>query len=528
MKNEADIRLDANLKILAERNPALVEKLKNTPPAPDLELVLSKTGRPVLVRKGLSLHSRHDPLGEAEKFAASRAVEKAREIDQDVVVFGLGLGYHIRALAAKFRNIHVVEPSLAVLKLALSLGEWQDILCRVFFITDQDDFPLIPIGPTLLVHRPAERLEPGFCSKINLFLQERSVPRLKTDSARKILVVGPFFGGSLPVARHTVRALNLMGHHVIDLDLAALDPFYQTLRRLEASTDKKNDAFKRLIHFISDYLTLLVETEKPDLVLALAQAPLDPHTLARIRNLGCPSAFWFVEDGRFLTYYREFAGGYDYFFHIQGAEMEAELKKLGVKNFLNLPLAADPEVFQPIADQRLLAPFRADLSFMGAGYPNRRAVFPELLDFDFKIWGTEWDLESDLGRRVQKNGARVSTAETVLIYNAGRINLNLHSSIFTAGLDAAGGFINPRTFEIAACGAFQLVDRRHPLQQFFEPEKELSTFENVAELRDKIAFFLQRPELREEMGRAARKRVLAEHTYQHRLKVLLDFVENKS
>ena len=524
---DSSIIFDKNLGALSVANPNLAEKLKNTPQAPDIQIVRSNTGTPVMVRKGVSLHSRRDPESEAEKFAASPLVEDAKNKSDDVAVFGFGSGYHVKALAKKFRCIYVVENSLEVLKEALSHDDWTGLTDRIHIITDQDGFRDIPAGAALITHRPSERIEPGFCSKINLFMENREAPRVRMDSSWNIIVVGPFCGGSLPVAGHAARALRSLGHKVVEVDLSVMDPIYQTLGKLEAPADRKNETFRKLTSFLGDYLSILVETNKPDLVLALAQAPLDPHTLARLRNLGCPSAFWFVEDGRFLKYFREIATDYDLFFHIQGPEMDDELKKLGVKHFFNLPLAADPGVFHPITEDNLLAPYRADLSFMGAGYPNRKTVFQVLLEYDLKIWGTEWDMNTELGRRVQKNGQRIPTNETALIFNAGKINLNLHSSVFTPGLDPVGGFINPRTFEIASCGAFQLVDLRNPLPAFFDPEKEVATFGSVSELKEKVDYYLKRPGLRVEMGKLARKRVLAEHTYQHRMKTMLDFAAEK-
>ena len=189
-----------------------------------------------------------------------------------------------------------------------------------------------------------------------------------------------------------------------------------------------------------------------------------------------------------------------------------------------LPLAADPVFFTPMDDSKTLDPYRADLSFLGSGYPNRRSLFAQLLDYDFKIWGTEWDLETEVGRRVQDQGRRIPPEETVRIYNAARINLNLHSSVFNDGLDAEGAFVNPRTFEVAACGAFQLVDHRPLLEDHFLVGKEIAAFNGMSDLRRKIEFYLKEPELRREMGHLARKRVLAEHTYLHRMETLLDFI----
>ncbi|MBW2621548.1 MAG: glycosyltransferase family 1 protein, partial [Deltaproteobacteria bacterium] len=136
----------------------------------------------------------------------------------------------------------------------------------------------------------------------------------------------------------------------------------------------------------------------------------------------------------------------------------------------------------------------------------------------------EWDLESNLGQRVQDQGRRVPTEETAFIYNAARINLNLHSSVFETGLDREGAFINPRTFEIASCAAFQLVDQRDPLRLHFEPEVELAEFFDINDLREKIVFYLDRPDLRKEMGLRAQDRILAEHTYQHRMKAMIEFI----
>ena len=70
-----------------------------------------------------------------------------------------------------------------------------------------------------------------------------------------------------------------------------------------------------------------------------------------------------------------------------------------------------------------------------------------------------------------------------------------HSSLNHEGVVPDGDFVNPRTFEIAACGGFQLVDRRSLLGELFE-EGELELFGDLAELRGKIDHYLARPEER--------------------------------
>ena len=340
----------------------------------------------------------------------------------------------------------------------------------------------------------------------------------------KIMVVTPVCGGSLPIAHHAARALSALGYDVITADMTSLNPFYERVWRT-AAPEQRQAAFQdQLMAFAGEYVTFLAQTEQPGLVLSLAQAPLNRQALEKLRGLGVVSAFWFVEDYRLMGYFRHLAPYYDYFFHIQGRSMEAELDRLGHTDYLYLPLAADENLFRPINDSERLAPYRADLSFMGAGYPNRRIFFNQLLDYDLKIWGSDWDLSSPLGGRVQDQGRRVSTEETVLIYNAARINLNLHSSVFSDGLDKEGHFVNPRTFEVAACGAFQLVDRRRPLENHFDLDREIITFDSVPDLKEKIDHFTRHPEQCVAIAEKARQRVLAEHTFRHRMRTMIDFI----
>ena len=114
----------------------------------------------------------------------------------------------------------------------------------------------------------------------------------------------------------------------------------------------------------------------------------------------------------------------------------------------------------------------------------------------------------------------MSTEETVQIFNASRINLNVHSSTYHEAIDPHGDFVNPRTFEIAACGGFQLVDRRSLLPEVFS-EQEIVVFEGLKDGREKIRHFLDREQDRREFAEKGRRRVLMEHTYSLRMKELL-------
>ncbi len=343
----------------------------------------------------------------------------------------------------------------------------------------------------------------------------------------RVLLVLPFYGGSLPVGRYCALGLKEAGCLVEIFESPDFFPAFSALKGLNIAQDRLDFLENSFLQHVGQAVMAKVEAFAPDLVLAMAQAPLPRQTLKRLRKDGVPTAMWFVEDFRLFTYWRAFAPFYDIFAVIQREPFLGELAAMGVDNALYLPLAAQPDFHKPLslnAEERKR--FGSALSFMGAGYPNRRALFREFTRHDFKIWGTEWEEDAALAPLVQANGARISPEDTVRIYNASDINLNVHSSVRPEAEIQAGDFVNPRTFEVAACGAFQLVDKRALLPELFA-EDELATFGGKAELHAQIERYLRDPEARAEMAGKARARVLTDHTYAQRMRALLGFAAER-
>lgn len=339
----------------------------------------------------------------------------------------------------------------------------------------------------------------------------------------RILVILPLYGGSLPVGRYCAQALRDLGHLVEVFEAPAYHQSFTALRELRVTADRLETLENGFLNVLSQAIYAKVETFEPDLVLSMAQAPLNRPTLRRLRKDGVCTALWFVEDAALFTYWKAFAPAYDIFAVIQRDPLLNDLAALGV-TALYLPMAALPSFHRPLelgtVERRR---FGSELSFLGAGYPNRRLAFRQFTDMDFKIWGSDWEGETVLARHIQGQGARVSSEDSVKIFNASTINLNLHSSVHTKELVSRGDFVNPRTFEVAACGAFQLVDERSLLPELFAPD-EMATFTSLPELKDRIRHFLAHPEERAAFAAKGRARVLAEHSYARRMSQLLDFI----
>jgi spore maturation protein CgeB len=352
---------------------------------------------------------------------------------------------------------------------------------------------------------------------------------METNDMRRlrILVVLPLYGGSLPVARFCVAALRELGHTAEPFEAPDFYSAYQALSRLKVTSDRLGYLQNSYLQTVSSAVQAKVESFEPDLVLALAQAPLTHQTLKRLKRDGVPTAMWFVEDFRLFTYWQSFAPFYDLFAVIQKSVFLEQLEAVGQPNALYLPLACHPDVHRPLE----LTPgerrkFGSKLSFMGAGYPNRRMAFRRFVGRDFKIWGTEWEGDHILEPLVQLSGARISSEDCVKIFNATDVNLNLHSSIQADRIVTGGDFVNPRTFELAGCGAFQVVDQRQLLPELFAPD-ELAVFHSVEEMVEMVDYYQGRPEERLDMARRSRKRALAEHTYAARMQALMEFAAER-
>jgi spore maturation protein CgeB len=516
--------LEPNLRVLARRDPARAAAVAAAAPLP-AALETAASGQPTLAADGVLLHSRHDPAREATRWAVAGRERLESEEVETAVVLGFGLGYHAEALAAAWPGrLVVVEPDTALLRTALAARDLTATLARIELAPEPlaaetidawGRLALLPHGPSVLRAGAVLRA-----------VGERIAGRAARRALRlRILVVSPLAGGSYPLTGYCARALAELGHAVTVLDLA---PFAGGLQALPAFTPHR--AARRVVEeawgrFLGAGVLAAVEAAKPDLVLAMAQAPLDAGVLAEVKRRGAIRALWFVEDHRLFPYWRSVAGEYDYFFAIQEGDLLAEAARCGAGEARYLPCAADPAVHRPLA---LTAAeeeeWGAPVAFVGAGYRNRRIAFRPLLDLGLRIWGTEWAGAGQVEAAVERGGARIATEDAVRIFNATRINLNLHSSTYVDGVEPRGDFVNPRTFELAAAGAFQLVDRRALLPPLLDPGGEVATFTDAGELRDLVRHYLARPEERTALAAAGRVRVLAEHTYRHRMETLLETI----
>ncbi len=131
----------------------------------------------------LYLHSRHDPVGEAERFAATISIDEKFCF----VMTGIGLGYQVRAVVDRLRGEYVViccEPNHALLAAALTCSDLSDVISAkklVFLDSDDKRFlheklqpfaPLIMLGAQFVAHAPSQRVAGQAYAPLTAMLSE--------------------------------------------------------------------------------------------------------------------------------------------------------------------------------------------------------------------------------------------------------------------------------------------------------------------------------------------------------------------
>lgn len=83
---------------------------------------------------------------------------------------------------------------------------------------------------------------------------------------------------------------------------------------------------------------------------------------------------------------------------------------------------------------------------------------------------------------------------------------------------------NMRMFEATGIGTCLLTDHKQNLTKLFSPDTEVVTYRSYDECQEKIQYLINHSNERDAIASAAQKRVLKEHTFEHRAPLLLDII----
>ena len=195
-----------------------------------------------------------------------------------------------------------------------------------------------------------------------------------------------------------------------------------------------------------------------------------------------------------------------------------ELKKLGFHNVYYMPIATNTKRYMKLNEQaRETSKFKSDVSFVGAWSPKRDLVLRTLCDFDLAIYGYGWEKASqDLQARF--HGALDNITELPFLYNFSKINMNV---TMEQGISS----LNMRVYDVMACEGFLLSDYKSDFEELFDYENEVVCYKSVKELPGLVQHYLDHEDERRAKAKAARKRVLREHSYKKRAEFIIETLE---
>ncbi len=335
-------------------------------------------------------------------------------------------------------------------------------------------------------------------------------------------IVSAYWNGAATYYRGIVRALHERGHRVT---------FYEP------------DAYQRQQHrdiADPDYATVVVypgegedgvyamleRAQAADLVVKASGVGVFDRLLERevagLRAAGRLVAFWDVDapatlermHGDAADPFRALVPAYDLVLTYGGGDpVVAAYAALGARRCVPVYNALDPETHHPVPPD---ARFRSDCVLLANRLPDREARIDEFFfraaesapSRRFLLGGNGWH-DRALPPNVRALG-HVYTGDHNAVNCSALAVLNVHRDSMVAN----GWSPATRLFEAAGAGACQVTDAWRGIEEFLEPGREVLVAADGAEVAAHVDGLA--PARAREIGAAALRRVLAEHTYAHR------------
>jgi spore maturation protein CgeB len=293
---------------------------------------------------------------------------------------------------------------------------------------------------------------------------------------------------------------------------SALDGMGHTLTAFDFMERTRRDGVAKMR---ADLVAAAAEAQ-PDLAFfILFTDQLDPATIEAVgRHGGCPTVNWFADDHwRFEDFTRHMAPAFD----LAVTTDEDSLAKYRLLADARVHLsqwACNRYAYSRVTDE-----VRHGVTFVGQPHGDRRQTVAKLgsAGFPVECWGFGWP------------SGPIEHGAMVEVFASSRINLNLSNSSDAPGLRARvrrllrlGSSvprppqIKGRNFEVPGCGGFLLTERVPHLERYLEPDVEVGVFDGPDDLAERVAYWLDHDDERQRVADAGYRRVLAEHTYDHR------------
>jgi spore maturation protein CgeB len=271
----------------------------------------------------------------------------------------------------------------------------------------------------------------------------------------------------------------------------------------------------------AELIALAAET-KPELAFFfLFTDQLDTATIEAVgREGGCPTVNWFADDHwRFADFTRHMAPAFD----LAVTTDPDSLSKYALLPDVRVHLSQ--WACNRYSYGKVTGALTHNVTFVGQPHGDRKQTVASLAQAGIPVEcrGFGW------------SAGAVEHAEMVEIFASSRINLSLSNSSAAPRLRARlrrllrfdpppprPPQIKGRNFEVPGCGGFLLTERVPHLERYFELDREVAMFDGVDDLIDKARYWMEHDDERQRVADAGYRRVLSEHTYDHRFAAIFE------
>jgi len=335
-------------------------------------------------------------------------------------------------------------------------------------------------------------------------------------------LVSSYWNGACTYYRGLIRCLHERGHEIVFYEPIAYerqehrdiaDPDYARVVIYDAQTEQR---VLRTVESARHGFDVVVKCSGVGVHDALLEAA--------VLDLRAPvTIFWDVDAPATLASMeadehdplRSRIAEFDYVLTYGGGEpVVRRYRALGARECVPVYNALDPTTHHPVAPREDL---RADLSFLGNRLPDREARVEEFFfraaaaapERAFLLGGSGW-----ADRVANANNVRYLGHVSTRDHNALNCSALAVLNVSRESMAANGFSPATRVFEAAGAGACVITDAWEGIEQFLAPGAEVLVAHDggqVAALTAQLD-----PARARAVGQAARRRVLAEHTYMQR------------
>lgn len=339
-----------------------------------------------------------------------------------------------------------------------------------------------------------------------------------------ILVVGKFSAGQFGF--HISDTLRDMGNATIEFDPTIKYKYSKTLIGRRAHQIKlvlMNNLLNTSLYreYRIKRLKNILDKTKIDLTISTHDFLFpDEVDLIKVNSKG-PIVMWFPDGIGIAGKAMFMIANYDKIFFQDPYAVCILNNQYNKNNVLYLPECCNPKFHKKVElNENNLKKYSCDISTYGSPHNYRSFFFEQLtnLNLRIKIWGHTppiW-LKSDKFKSLYIGEYLVNDNKAMAVLSA-KINLN---TLVPFGIHG----INVRAFEIAGIGGFQMIHWRRGLADLFTEDKEIVSFNNFNELITKIDYYLKNDVRRTQIAFAGQARAYKDHTYKHRLELLIKTV----